>query len=470
MTANLGAPTQARWRRGDLALLAVLSGAMLLDAIEVSMTMVALPSIGHDLDAGVPGLFWTMSGFALGFGGLLLLGGQIVAVAGPRRAYLAALLIFALASLVSSVVTDPATIAAARFVKGLSAALTAPTGLAIIAGRFEPPLRPRAVAVYTSAGAAGFTAGLLFAGVLTPLGWRVTLLFPAVAALLLFPLAAHLLPRDNSRLRLLPRDRPGTAAAVALLTGPAALAFAVVHGAGGGAAPGTVLAGALAALLAVVFVRAERRSSSPLVRLPARGRGGLVRATAGAAAMNGAFWGFLFICTLHLQDAAGWSAWQCAAALLPMGLLLVCAVPFSARLARRFGAHTLVVTGSVLLPPAYLLYRPEAQPDYPAGILPTVLLVGTGFALAFPALHLRATSGLDAADHGAAGALYQTAVQLGGTTVLAVVAAVMVSAVPAGAPPGVAATAGAQSALLLITAVAVAGLAAALAPDRQPPT
>jgi len=460
MATNTTRPPETRWRRGDLALLGVLSGTMLLDAVEVSMTAIVLPSLGADLDATVSDLHWTMSGFALGFGGLLLLGGRVVGALGRRRVYLASLLVFALASLVSAVVADPTAIVAARFVKGLCAALTAPTGLAIIADRFPPATRARAVAVYAFAGAAGFTAGLALSGALTLLGWRVTFLLPAVAALLLLALAVRWLPRD------LPAgaERVGPAAAVAVLAGPAALTYAIVN-AGGGNPPGAVAAGILAAALGVVFVVTERRSPAPLIRVPARLRGRLVRAVLGAAAMNGAFWGFLFVGTLHLQAALGWSALRCAAALLPIGLLLTGAAPFSARLARRFGAAALVVAGSAALPLAYLLYRPAARPpEYLTDVLPAVLLIGAGFALAFPALHVRATEGLAPEERGPVGALYQAAVQLGGAVVLAAVTALLLAGTPTGRPIGTTVLAGGRSALLLVAAVAGAGLVAALGP------
>ncbi|MFD5342492.1 MFS transporter [Streptomyces anulatus] len=179
-------------------LLFVLAGNMLIDALEVSVLVVAAPSIGADLRLAPAVLQWTISGFALGFGGLLLFGARVVALLGRRRVYLAALLAFAAASLVAALATDPALLTATRFVKGFCAALTAPTGLAIISTAFrEGPARDRAVSVYTLFGAAGFTAGLLLSGLLTSVSWRWTLAFPAPVVLLLFLFARRLLPPDE---------------------------------------------------------------------------------------------------------------------------------------------------------------------------------------------------------------------------------------------------------------------------------
>ena len=83
--------TSARWSPRLWGLVFVLSGNMLLDALEVSVVIVALPSIGRDLHLSTGGAQWMMSGFALGFGGLMLFGGRVVALLGRRRVYLVAL-------------------------------------------------------------------------------------------------------------------------------------------------------------------------------------------------------------------------------------------------------------------------------------------------------------------------------------------------------------------------------------------
>ena len=57
-------------------MLLVLCGAIFLDALDVSMIGVALPSIRTDLDMSTSSLQWVVSGYVLGYGGFLLLGGR----------------------------------------------------------------------------------------------------------------------------------------------------------------------------------------------------------------------------------------------------------------------------------------------------------------------------------------------------------------------------------------------------------
>src|SRR5690348_506555 len=88
-------PDAAAPARQHRALLLVLSATMLIDALEVSVVVVALPSIGGALGVPLSAAQWLMSGFALGFGGTLLFGGRVVDQLGQRRVYLIALLCYA---------------------------------------------------------------------------------------------------------------------------------------------------------------------------------------------------------------------------------------------------------------------------------------------------------------------------------------------------------------------------------------
>lgn len=186
------------------ALLLLLSGNMLIDALEVSTLAVALPAIGADFGLSPSATSWFMTGFAAGFGGSILLGNWLTDRYGRRQVYLYALLGFAVASVLAAVAQDPYLLAATRVVKGVCVAFTAPTGVAIIARTFpEGATRNRALAVYSLFGASGFSVGLLLSGALTEVSWRWTLFVSGPAALLLY----------LAGLRIIPRDRPTPAAA-----------------------------------------------------------------------------------------------------------------------------------------------------------------------------------------------------------------------------------------------------------------
>ena len=143
------------------------------------MVGVALPSIRADLGLTTSQLQWVVSGYVLGYGGLLLLGGRAADMLGRRKVLLAGLSVFVVASAIGGLVNDGTLLVLTRIVKGMSAAFTAPAGLSIITTTFtEGSNRNRALAIYTATGASGFSLGLVLGGLLTELGWRWTFLLP----------------------------------------------------------------------------------------------------------------------------------------------------------------------------------------------------------------------------------------------------------------------------------------------------
>ncbi|MFJ3883235.1 MFS transporter [Streptomyces sp. NPDC090077] len=444
MNIQSGGRARARW-----ALVSVLAANMLVDALEVSSTLVALPSAGSGLGLPVTRVQWLVSGFAAGFGGLLLFGGRLVERLGRRRVYLAALLVFAAASLAGALTDSAHLLTATRVVKGFCVALTAPTGLAIILSAVpEGAERRRAVSLYSFFGAAGFCSGLLLSGLLTGAGWRWTIAFPAPVALLLFAAGLRLVPRDGDG----PRDPLGRHPFVAgaALTGAVLLLVdALSRWAGPGGQPwhaAAALAGAAA--LVAVLVRAERTAPRPLLRTELLRHEPLVRSALGAAALNGSYAGFLLVAALHLRGA-GWSSWQTALAFLPAGAPLALSALHSGRIAARLGPARAVAAGAAAAPLGYALYPRGGGPvGYPE-LLPAMSFVGVAFVLAFTALHLQATGTVRPALQPEAGGLYQTCVQLGAALTTALTSALY-------------AAAGRGPALLLVTAVGLAGACVAL--------
>ncbi|MEU9451999.1 MFS transporter [Streptomyces sp. NPDC048277] len=456
--ASLGPPVAGRWDLRLWGLLSVLAGNMLIDAIEVSAMIVALPSTGRDLGLPPTGSQWLITGFAVGFGGLTLFGGRLVELLGRRRVYLCALLGFAAASLAGAVSDEPVVLVAARVLKGFFAALTAPTGLAIIASAFPPGRdRDRAVSVYAFFGGAGFTAGLILSGLLTTVGWRWTFVFPAPVVLVLFAFAARLVPGDRPVPKA-PRHF-GVGGALALTGALLCLVQGIVsvprHGWTDVRTTGPL---GLAVLLTAALVAAERTAPRPLIRGRLLRNRTLVRSMAGAAALNGVNLGLLLILTTRLQDGLGWSPLRTALAFLPASAPLAVTALFSRRLIARYGTARLIALGA--LGPAAggaLCLRHPVPGSYVTDVLPTMLLLGAGFVLAFPALNTQATSRLTAVDRPAGVGLYQSAVQISAAVVPALAAAL---------------TAGRSDdrpALWLVTAVSLAGVVAGVRGLRARP-
>ncbi|MDT4927001.1 MAG: hypothetical protein QOG01_4714 [Pseudonocardiales bacterium] len=416
----------ATWSRATWALLVVLCGALFLDGLDISMVGVALPSIGTDLHMSPGALQWIVSAYVLGYGGLLLLGGRAADLLGRRPVFLSAVAVFGVASLVSAFMSNDAALIALRLVKGASAAFTVPAGLSIITTTFaEGPARNRALSIYTVCGASGFSLGLVFGGVLTELGWRATLVAPAPFALALVVVGYRLLPRvPRERVSIGHLDLAGAFTSTASLL---VLVYSVVEAPSRGwGSAATIGLLALSGALMTTFVLVERRHPRPLLRLGILRSRTLVHANIAGAVMFGGYVGFQFVVTLYLQNSLGWSPLAMALGFLPAGLLVVASATRMGALLERVDTAVLIFGGLLSLLAGYVLFlRVEPSMNYANFLLPTMLLLGLGFALAFPSINAQATAGVAEHEQGLASGLVNTSIQVGGAVVLAIVTAII---------------------------------------------
>ena len=455
-TSTAAAPSTASfaWSGRTWALLMTLCIVLFLDGLDVSMIGVALPSIGAELDLSTSSLQWLVGGYVLGYGGLLLLGGRTADLLGRRKVFLIALAVFAVASLAGGLVSSGPLLILTRFIKGVAAAFTAPTGLSIITTNFaEGPARNKALSIYTVFGAGGYSFGLVFGGLMTGVGWRWTFLLPVPIALAALAAALALVPRDK------PAEEGGhdllgavtSTAAMLLLVYTLVTAHEV-----GWASARTIGSFVGVAALVATFVLVESRVAHPLIRLGILRKATLVRASLAIIAMGGSYFSWQFIVTLYFQDTLSWSPLRLALALLPVGLMVTASSVFSNRLVDRYGtARIIAVTLSVMAVGYLLFLRIDTTPTYVTGILPAVMLIGVGW-IGFPAVNIQATSGIDDKEQGLAAGVLQTSMQVGAAVVLAVTTAIITSG-PVGEATPAAMLDAYRPGLVFATVVSIAG-------------
>lgn len=437
--------------------LLVLCGALFLDALDVSMKGVALPSIGADLGMSTGALQWVVSAYVLGFGGFLLLGGRAADLFGRRRVFLVSLGFFTLASALGGLADDGPLLIAARLLTGVSAAFTLPAGLSIITTSFaEGPARNKALALYTATGATGFSLGLVVGGVLTELDWRWVFFAPVLMAALTFAGALALVPSDQPPPRTAKFDLLGAVTSTGALL---VLVLTLVQAHEWGWAALAPL-GVSAALFAA-FVVVEKRVGHPLVRLSVLRSPALLRANAGAVSLMGGWVSALFLLTLYMQDLRGWSALESGLAVAPSGAVVAVFAPrVAAPLVNRFGTAPVIGAGLFASVLAYgLLLRIGTDTGYGL-MLPAFLLVGVAFTLAYGPLNMAATQGVPAHEQGLAGGVVNTSLQVG--PALALAGATLVLELGSGDGSPAALLAGYRAALLVPLAFAVVGVAITL--------
>jgi MFS family permease len=414
------------WTATTWVLLVVLCGALFLDGLDISMVGVALPSIGRALDLSASSLQWIVSGYVLGYGGLLLLGGRASDLLGRRPVFLTAVGVFGAASVISAFMSDDSALISLRFIKGASAAFTVPAGLSIITTTFaEGPARNRALSIYTVCGASGFSLGLVFGGLLTELGWRATFVVPGPVAIALVIAGLRVIPRTaRTPVSLNHFDLAG---ALTSTIGLLLFVYSVVEAPTAGWASAQTI-GSLALSVAFIgaFVLVERRHPRPLLRLGILRSGALVHANLAGATMFGGYVSFQFIATLYLQDSLHWSPIAMAMGFLPAGLIVVASAPRMGTVLSRFKTTSMIGVGLAAFLGGYLLFlRVTPGMSYADFLLPTMLLLGVGFALCFPAVNSQATAGVADDEQGLASGMVNTSIQIGGAVVLAVISAII---------------------------------------------
>jgi MFS family permease len=417
-------------RAQSWALVLVLSGAVFLEAADMSMMGVALPSIRDDLGMSTTSLQWVVSAYVLGYGGFVLLGGRIGDLVGRRRTFLTALTVFVAFSGVGGLAEDGWVLILARFVTGIAAGFMTPVGLSIITTTIpEGARRNQALLVYAGLAAGGFSIGLVLGGLLTGVDWRWVFFAPVVLAALLLAVATRLIPRDTPATRSGGLDVPGAV----LLTGGMILAVLALVRAPDVAVGETLAVGGAAIATLAAFAAVERRATAPLVRLEMLRRPTVTRTSAGALLWVGAFTSFQFVAVLYLQGLRGWSPIVTGLALLPVAIDTILAPTVTPRLVERFGAVPTIVAGMALGVAGYALFLPVGlDSGYAAGMLPTMVLVGLAFTLVYGPLTIIATDGVANEEQGLASGLLNTSFQFGAALGVAVVAAVVARATGAG--------------------------------------
>lgn len=422
-------PTRTPSRTRAALLLVALCGAAFLEGIDIAMFNIALPVIREALALPTVQLQWIVSGYVIGYGGFMLLGGRTADVYGRRRVFLIALVVFIGVSALGGIAPSGAMIIAVRVITGIAAAFLMPAGLAIITTSFsEGPQRDRAVLIYAGIGAAGFSLGLVAGGVLTAFGWRWVFFAPVVLALAVLALALPLIPRDTVRERR-SLDLPGAL----LITTAVVLTVTAIENAAHASAFASAVTGAVAVILFAAFAVRQRTAADPLVPPGLLRNGSLVNAYIGAGCLAGGFMGFQFIVVLYLQELRGWSAMTTALALLVVAIDAVLAPTLTPVLVRRFGLWRVIAAGMAFSALSFALFTGVEQDWVYASMLPSFLALGIAFTLAYGPLTIAATDGVEASSQGLTGGLLYTTFQFGAAIGLAVTTAVQVAVLASGA-------------------------------------
>jgi MFS family permease len=425
-------------RRGMPLNVTALCLVQFMDVLGVTVVVTSLPSMLASLHARQSYGSLIATGYAMFFGGLLMMGARLGDRYGHRRTILVSLAVFAAGAAVAATSTSVVTLTAGRCMQGAAAAASVPSALRLVTTiTAEGPARRRAIAAWSAAGAAAGASGFVVGGTVTDLiGWRYVFWAFIPLAVLLGAAIATSVPRgtdsEPAKSLNLGGSAAFTAAVMAFVVGSTVITQPARHTVGG-------MALGACAVLTAAFVVIDRRSATPLLPRQLISRAALRQGALGGLLNTATTSSAVTLVTLYLQNTLHRSPLQAAATLLPFSLAVIAGSSLSARLLRRLRPQQVVASGLAVIAAADIALIPSAHSAWAIPLCAAGAGVGIGLSSV-------ATTGLgtDVGPHwrGGASGIINTTAQLGtamGVAVLLLIATVTTGMPAAGtSPPDVA--------------------------------
>ncbi|MES2030090.1 MAG: MFS transporter [Pseudomonadota bacterium] len=427
--------------------------------IDGSVVNVGLPAIAASFQADAGDLQWVINAYLLPLSSLLLLGGAAGDRFGRRRLLIWGVGLFALASLACAVAPSLRLLLAARFLQGVSAAMLMPNSLAILGQTFSGEAKGRAIGIWAASGAAAGALGPVLGGWLIDIGsWHLIFLINVPIALAAMALACLGIPRDRHD-----GDQPlDSFGAILATAGLGLTTWSLTEATSHDWAGFTPVVLAAGLLLLLVFVWVEgRKGERAMMPLALFGSASFVGLTLLTFLLYGALGGLFVLIPYLLIEAAGYTATQAGAALLPLPLVISLISPFAGSLGARTGPRIMLTLGPVIVATGFLLaLRIGSDTSYWTGVLPAMIVIAIGMAGAVAPLTTAVLMSVNARHTGSASGFNSAVARTGGLVVTALIGSVIAAKGPALISAFAAATIGgaalciaaALSAFLLIAA------------------
>lgn len=411
------------------AVLAVLCLGFFMILLDTTIVNIAIPAMQSGLHASLDEVLWVVNVYLLTYAVPLIVAGRLGDWLGPKRLYVAGLIVFTLASALCGLSTSAGELIAARAVQGVGAALLTPQTLAFITMLFPPTKRGAAFGFWGSVAGFATVAGPLLGGVLVEsFGWRWIFFVNLPVGVISLVLAAVLVPdpRPGTSHHF---DLPGMALVCA---GMLAVTFGLLEGeryhwgkvVGPVTIPMLIVTGVLLLIGFVLLQRVETREPLVPLRLFANRNFSLGNVVAMAV-------GFSMITTflpltLYLQSVLGLSPLMAGLATSPASLTSGVLAPVAGRLSDRVGGKYLLMGGLSAFAAGIALVLAHAEVrTNPWHLAPALVLMGIGMGCVFSPMASVAVGTLDPRRAGAGSGVFNTTRQAGGVIGVAAMGALL---------------------------------------------
>jgi EmrB/QacA subfamily drug resistance transporter len=449
-----------------LTLAAVAVGLFMI-MLDNTVVNVALPSIQRELGVGFSQLQWIVTGYALAFASLMLIGGKLADLLGRRAIFVAGLAVFTLSSLACGLAGSGDVLIGARVVQGVGAALMNPATLSIIAATFPPSQRGTAIGIWAGVSALALAIGPLVGGLLTEhIAWN-WIFFVNVPVGVVGIAASFLVireSRDESENQRL--DVPGLATSA---VGLFALTYGLIEANTYGWTSGRILGSFLVAGAALAsFVVLELRGRAPMLDLALFRSGTFAGANLVILLVALAMFGVFFFVSLYMQNILGYSPVQAGAAFLPMTVLIILLAPLAGKASDRIGSRWLMTLGMTLVGVQLVYFSRLGVEATFWNLLPAFLVGGVGMALTMTPSAAAGVRSVPVDKSGVGSAVLNAFRQVGGSLGIAIMGAIVAHEIGGRRTPE-AFVEGLSTALLVAAAIAFVGAVVAAALVRAHP-
>lgn len=416
--------TEIADRRHRRWVLVAMSGALAMTFIDETGVGVALATIHRELHASRTGTHWVVNAYMLTLAAFVAVGGRLSDICGRRRTFVAGLVVFGLASLLSATAPDLALLITWRAVQGVGAALLIPTALAVVSQTFPPAERGRAVGAYIGAASVFYIIGPLLTGALIDrISWRAVFWINVPIACTVGLICTTTVPHDIRPGRRERLDLPGL---VTNATGLAALVVALMQApTWGWISLPAVLLYAAAVILFTAFTLIELRRRTPLFDL------GILRDRVFSSAVAIVFLvyvvylGLIVFAPLFLQHEVGLRPLVAGVALAVALGPIIAVAPVTGRVVDQVGARRPALVTALTGTVAFTWLTLAASAHSLPWIIPALLLYGISIPAVYNCAVIAAQNTVADAHRGQASGIITSAAQMGATIGIAVIGAVI---------------------------------------------
>jgi EmrB/QacA subfamily drug resistance transporter len=393
--------------------------------VDSTVVNVALPAIQRDLGGGLALQQWVVDAYLLTLGSLLLVGGSLGDLFGPRRIFLLGIWSFALASVLCAAAPDGTLLILGRALQGVTGAILTPAGLAVIATTFSGEERGAAIGAWTAWTGIAFVIGPVVGGwLVTRASWRWVFIVNVPFAIVTAALVAYAVPKrppagDHARV-----DFVGAVLCVLGLAGPV---FALIEQPTRGWGDPLILFalfGGLATLAS--FVWWERRTDHPMLPLRLFAKRNFSFANIETLTVYAGLSTMTFFLVLFLQQLAGYSALKSGLALLPITFVMFVLSPRVGRLSMRYGPHVFMGVGPLVAAAALLgLTRLKPGFSYWRDLMPPLVVFSVGLSMIVAPLTATVLADVDEHDAGIASGVNNAVARVAGLIGIAAIGALV---------------------------------------------